>query len=128
MRTRWVAIALILAAPSSRAAGSAAGQAIFRGACAGCHAAGSPRVLAGEPLLADAGAIRASDPDIAIDLVLHGQQPPAEQRGAWMPPFAAILGDAQIADVLAWLRQSAGEPAWPDLAQRVRALRTEAQR
>jgi mono/diheme cytochrome c family protein len=128
MRTRWVAIALILAAPSSYAAGSAAGQAIFRGACAGCHAAGSPRVLAGQSLLADAGAIRASDPDIAIDFILHGRQPPAEQRGAWMPPFETILSDTQIADVLAWLRQSAGGPAWPDLAQHVRALRTETQR
>jgi mono/diheme cytochrome c family protein len=125
MRTRWVAIALILAAPPSHAAGTAAGQAISRGACAGCHAAGLSRVLAGQPLLADTGAIRASDPDSTAELVLRGRQPPAEQRGAWMPPFDTILSDAEIADVLAWLRQSAGEPPSPDLAKRVRALRTE---
>jgi len=127
MRTRWVAIALILATPSSHAAGTSAGQAIFRGACAGCHAAGAPRVLAGQPLLANAATIRASNPDNAAELILHGRQPPAEQRGPWMPPFETTLSDTQIADVLASVRQSAGEPPWPDLAQRVRALRRETQ-
>ena len=82
-------------------------------------------------LAADTRAITGDNPIGAIDIILHGHIPPPEQRGPWMPSFAAALNDAQIADVLNWLRQSAGQAPWPDLAQRVQAVRaktSEAQR
>lgn len=99
------------------------GETIFQGACADCHALGSPRVLAGQKLLPDTDAITGNDPSGAIRLVLHGRQPAPEQRGAWMPGFAPMLSDQQIAAVLQWLRASAGHPPWPDLAARVREAR-----
>lgn len=117
------ALASPLAALPLQAEPSTTGRAVFEGACAGCHAAGSPRVLAGLPLLARTHAITGSDPSDAIRIVLEGRQPPPEQRGAWMPGFATILSDGQIAKVLDWLRQDADEPPWPGLEQQVKARR-----
>lgn len=116
---------------ATQAANIRAGEAIFQGACATCHAAGSPLVIAGQLLLPHTRAITDDDPTGAIGIILLGRFPPPEERGPWMPSFAATLNDAQIADVLDWLRQSAGKPPWPDLAQRVQTTRanlSEAQR
>lgn len=126
MRVATLAIAgigLACAAAVHPAAGASTGEQIFQGACATCHAAGSPRVIAGQPLLRQTGAIIGDDPTLAITLVLHGHLPRPEQRGPWMPAFASTLNDAQIADLLNWLRQSAGQSPWPDLPQHVQAIR-----
>ncbi|HEY6434037.1 MAG TPA: cytochrome c [Acetobacteraceae bacterium] len=117
------AVSLPLGAFAAPVSGQDTGQALFQGACATCHAAGSPRVLAGKPLLPDTRAITGADPGPAIRLILHGRQPPPDQRGPWMPGFATTLSDAHIAALLAWLRQSAGQPPWPYLAQQVHAAR-----
>ena len=68
-------------------------------------------------------AIIGADPTPAIRLILQGLLPQSEKRGPWMPAFAYALNDAQIADVLNWLRQSAGQAPWPNLPQRVQAIR-----
>jgi mono/diheme cytochrome c family protein len=87
-------------------------------------------VIAGQPLLQDTSAITGNNPTGAVRIILHGQFPPPEQRGPWMPAFATTLSDAQIAEVLNFLRQTAHQAPWPDLAQRAQAMRakpTEAQ-
>jgi len=120
----------VLVVPLAQGPGSpppATGDLIFQGACATCHAPGSPRVLAGQKLLGETPAISGDDPTRAIRLILRGRQPAAEQRGAWMPGFAPVLSDQQIADVLQWLRTSSGHLPWPGLADRVHAIRTEGQ-
>lgn len=105
-----------------------AGDLIFQGGCATCHAAGSPRVLAGQKLLGETTSVTGDDPTAAIRLILRGRQPASEQRGAWMPGFAAVLSDRQIADVLEWLRTSSDREPWPDLVDRVHAARMEGHR
>lgn len=126
-RGRWLAMVaggvLVLGVPASRAGETATGQVLFQGACAGCHEAGSPRVLAGQPLLPRTRAITGGSPAKAIRIILHGRHPAPERRGAWMPAFGPVLDDGQIADILAWLRRSAGAPPWPDLVRQVRAVR-----
>ncbi len=119
---RWIAVTA-MALLAGKAAAAPTGETIFQGACAACHAAGSPRVLSGQKLLPRTGAITGADPSEAIRLILDGHQPAPERRGAWMPGFAPVLSDPQIADVLNWLRQAASAPAWPDLAARVQAVR-----
>jgi mono/diheme cytochrome c family protein len=123
--------AFLFGAGAARSANTQTGAVIFEGACATCHAAGSPRVIAGQKLLTKTGAITGDSPRHAISIILHGHFPPPEQSGGWMPSFAPELNDAQIADVLDWLRQSAGGAPWPDVQKRVeqiRAQNTEAQR
>jgi len=127
MRPTAVALVLLLSGSTGVAAQSE-GEAVFAGACTGCHAAGSPRVLAGQPLLPGTRAVRAAEPAGAIRIVLHGHHPPPYRRGPWMPAFAPILSDAQVAAVLDWLRAASGQPAWQGLADQVRQLRMEPMR
>lgn len=127
-RPPLAAVFAVLAVPLASLPGTPptpAGDLIFQGGCATCHAAGSPRVLAGQELLSETKSLASDDPTGAIRLILRGRQPAPEQRGAWMPGFASVLSDEQIADVLQWLRTSAGRSPWPDLADRVHAVRTE---
>ena len=96
-------------------------NAIFVGACGGCHS-GAPGAVAID--LAQATAINAPDPRNAIHVVLEGIAPPPGERGPLMPGFAGALTDQQIADVLNYLRSRLGSgPAWSDLATQVRAIR-----
>lgn len=119
-----MALALLVAG-STGVAAQPGGEAVFTGACAGCHAAGSPRVLAGQPLLPATRAITATEPAGAIRIVLHGHHPPPYRRGPWMPAFAPILSDAQVAAVLDWLRAASGQPVWHGLPDQIRQLRME---
>jgi mono/diheme cytochrome c family protein len=112
------------AAPSAAAPPDDLGATLFAGACAGCHAGGPllepPRGID----LSLSTAIGAPDPTNAIHILLDGIQPPAEQRGPWMPRFGPSFTDAQAAAVLGYLRAQVGhKPAWPDLEQRIRDIR-----
>jgi mono/diheme cytochrome c family protein len=94
------------------------GAAIYHSICAGCHMAnGNGAVGAGAyPALAhDANLAAAGYP---IGIVLHGQRA--------MPPFARLLSDRQIADVVAYIRQSFGNSfADPVTSDDVKALRAQ---
>ncbi len=129
-RTPLAAALAVLVVPLGPVPGTPpppAGDLIFQGGCATCHAAGSPRVLSGQKLLGDTKSVTGDDPTGAIRLILRGRQPAPEQRGAWMPGFATVLSDQQIADVLQWLRTTSGQPPWPGLTERVHAIRNEGQ-
>jgi mono/diheme cytochrome c family protein len=86
--------------------------------------------LAARPGLARSGAVLGDDPANFIQTVLHGipwERPaPTGAAAAYMPPFADVLSDAQVAELAAWVRTSvAGRPAWPDVAAASRKLRKE---
>ena len=76
------------------------GEDIYRGVCQGCHmpegegAAGAGRY----PSLASNPTLEA--PEYAIYVVIHGQKA--------MPPFGALLDDAQIAAVVEYIRTHFG--------------------
>ncbi len=89
--TAWVG--LVCGASVAQAANSPTAEAIFQGACATCHAAGSPRVIAGQPLLPNTRTITGDNPIGAIGIIMRGKFPPPEQRGPWMPSLAATLND-----------------------------------
>jgi mono/diheme cytochrome c family protein len=103
------------------------GAVLFAGACAACHGAGVAPDAAGRVPLALSTDLAAASPTNAIRVVLAGLQPPAAASGPFMPGFAEVLADDQIAALLQHLRQDrAGRPPWPDLAQAVRRARQEA--
>ena len=66
-----------------------------------------------------------------IQTVLHGipweRTGPGGAAAAYMPPFADVLSDAQVAALAAWVRAGAGRPAWPDVAAATGKLRKEIQ-
>lgn len=112
--------------PEAMAAGSNAGGVVFAGACAVCHANGTPTAQAGYPSLLLGAALNGPSPRNAIRAVLRGLGPPEPGASALMPPFADILTDAQVAAVLRMLRASLpGRPPWADLEAAVRDARQE---
>ena len=124
------------ASPSSAAtlyalqARHANGERIYQNACAACHDAGSgPTLFGARPLLAANTNLYAAMPDNLIQVILHGIQEPADDALGYMPAFRDSLNDAQVADLVGYLRQrfAPGEPAWPDPTATIKQLRDVAQ-
>lgn len=91
-----------------------AGAAIFSDRCQGCHitsGAGIPRLF---PRLANAPLVNADDPTSLIRVVLAGSRPGATDAvstSPGMPSFAWNLSDADVANVLTYVRNSWGNSA-----------------
>ena len=104
-----------------------AGAVLFAASCANCHAHGAPmRDIGGRPPLGLSSVMTADRPRNAIQLILHGNPWNGSASTDYMPPFADILDDQQVADVLAFARvQYAQRPAWPDVAHHAAAIRKE---
>ena len=103
------------------------GEALFSASCAGCHSAAAPmRTLGGRPALEQGTTLNADSARNAIQMVLNGNPWEGSSSAHYMPPFASVLTDQQIADVLAYARSTyAQRPAWSDLPARVAAIRKE---
>ncbi|MGI4955249.1 MAG: c-type cytochrome [Janthinobacterium lividum] len=112
--------------PEAMAAGTDEGAVVFAGACAVCHANGTPTAQAGTPSLLLGAALNGPSPRNAIRAVLQGLAPIDPGAGPLMPPYATMLTDAQVAAVLRLLRASVpGRPPWTGLEAAVRGARTE---
>ena len=102
------------------------GAATYLGACAACHGAdgkGQPPFM---PPLAGNPAVLDPDASSLVNLVLNGAEPlvvkgvPDAYR---MPQFRVQLSDAQIADVLSFVRGAWGNDAGAVSSDRVKQLR-----
>ena len=108
----------------ARAGGDPHAAAIFAGACAGCHGADAPMTRAGAPSLALSTAINAPTSRGAIQMILHGIPWREGKSAPYMPSFAAVLTDAQVADLAGYLRTKySDKPAWSDLPAEVAKAR-----
>jgi mono/diheme cytochrome c family protein len=101
------------------------GAAVYARTCIACHqptGLGLPPVF---PPLANAPIV-AGDPELPVKFILQGLMGPITVNGmtysSMMPPVAG-LSDADIADVLTYVRQSFGNQANPVTADQVRAIR-----
>jgi mono/diheme cytochrome c family protein len=85
--------------------GNPSAQALFDGACAACHGAGSSMtVLGARPSLAQGTAMNADSPNNAIRMILDGNGWDGSQAAHYMPGFADALSDSQVADLANYLR------------------------
>jgi putative membrane-bound dehydrogenase-like protein len=103
----------------------ARGEAIYARACAACHQSGGAGVDGAFPPL-DGSALTLGDPGKAIRIVLHGLSGPVEVPGklpvnSLMPPSG--LADAEIADVLSFVRHAWSNDAAPVAADEVKRVR-----
>ena len=105
----------------------AAGQAIYKDNCAGCHtdegtgSAGLFARLAGNP------AVQADDPTTLIRVVLEGSRGVGTAGAPTAPAMASFgwrLDDAQVATVLTYVRNAWGNAATAVAADQVKAVRT----
>jgi nicotinate dehydrogenase subunit B len=105
-----------------------AGARIYDGACAVCHEPGQGLDLFGvKPSLALNSAIHAEKPDTVLRVIIDGARPEGLGEVGAMPAFRHHLDDAQIADLMAYLRArfAPDKPAWAGLQEASARLRTE---
>ncbi|WP_159916830.1 cytochrome c [Pantoea sp. 18069] len=105
------------------------GERIYQNACAVCHEAGSGPTLFGvKPLLALNTNVHAATPDNLVQVILNGIQTPANEALGHMPGFRDSLDDAQILDLIAYLRErfAPEEKAWPHETKAISKLRASA--
>jgi mono/diheme cytochrome c family protein len=114
---------------SASAAANARGATLFAAACAGCHSAPAAMMrLGGRPALARSSALANEAPNTFIQTVLQGIPWTPVPGSAYMPPFADVLTDEQIASLAAYVRADlAGRPAWNQVTQQSAKLRKEYQ-
>ncbi|WP_445143397.1 c-type cytochrome [Dyella sp. Tek66A03] len=114
--------------PGDLAARIDRGKQVFTGACAECHGEGSPmRDTMGRPALTMSSALYAATPRNLVMTIREGLAWPAQpDRTAYMPPFADVLTDQQVADLAAYLRSTSPQSApWPELDKHVPELREQ---
>jgi mono/diheme cytochrome c family protein len=108
----------------------AQGQQVYQQVCFACHqptGLGLPGMF---PPLAGSDWVSTAKPDRLIRMVLHGLTGPIQVNGQTfttpapiMPPQGALLGDAQIAAVLSYVRHEFGKGASRVTADQVKAVR-----
>ncbi len=101
------------------------GAATFARQCASCHGADG-KGGGGLPPLAGNPAVQDPNPSSLINIVVNGAQPLADSEAGefdWMPQFRSYLGDAEIADVVSFIRSGWGNRASPATAAQVNTIR-----
>lgn len=105
---------------------AANGKTLFTTNCAACHQATGEGIPGAFPTLKGNAVVLDSDPVKQIDVVLHGLH--GENAGGTvyatpMPPFGKTLNDAEIADIINYVRSSWGNHAKLITANQVNAMR-----
>lgn len=104
------------------------GAALFAAACASCHSASAPMSTNGErPSLAQGTAVNADSPRNALRMMLDGIGWQGSTSAHFMPPYAQLFTDAQIADLANYTRaRFSTRGPWPSLdAAAVARIRKE---
>lgn len=99
------------------------GEAIYQASCANCHE-GDRSLPYGGLNFELSTAINAPDPQNIITVTLFGLPPADGEPSAIMPPYANTLNDAQMADLLAYMRERfSDEDPWEGIAEQVGEIR-----
>jgi nicotinate dehydrogenase subunit B len=101
------------------------GARFYQGACAVCHEVGGLPLFGSRPSLALNSNLHSAQPDNLIQVILHGIAKPAFSDLGYMPAFKDSMSDAQIAELVSFLRQqfAPDKPAWTDVASSVNRIR-----
>jgi cytochrome c oxidase cbb3-type subunit 2 len=126
-----VSAALWLLFAASPAAGfdAAKGAALYTANCSACHQANGEGLPGTFPSLKNDAVVDKDDATKHIQVVLQGMHDARVSGvvyGSVMPPFAATLNDAEIADIIDYERSSWGNHGKPVDAAQVAAERAKA--
>ena len=102
------------------------GARLYQGACAVCHEVGGLPLFGSRPSLALNSNLHSTQPDNLIQVILHGIAKPAFSDLGYMPAFKDSMSDAQIAELVSFLRKqfAPDKPAWTDVASSVSRIRS----
>jgi mono/diheme cytochrome c family protein len=101
------------------------GAELYAGACATCHETGGhvPFTVAS---LGQHTSLHAPDPRNVIHVIVHGIQPPDGTVAAIMPAFVDTLNDAQIAEIVGYLRaRFSSGPQWSNIGDEIARIRRQ---
>jgi len=102
------------------------GAALYAGACAACHEPGAAMMVAGRPALPPGTPLHEDNPRDTVQIILKGLRPPVDARGPFMPAYADMLTDRQVAEIVGYLKLRHGTgPAWKDVEKDVAKAREE---
>ena len=97
------------------------GLEVYRDQCASCHKRGGGEAPVS---LALTTTVNAPDPRNVIHIIFDGIRPPRGARQRSMPEFGASISDADIIDLLKYIRwHFTDRPPWNDVAEEVAAKR-----
>jgi nicotinate dehydrogenase subunit B len=101
------------------------GARLYQGACAVCHEVGGLPLFGSRPSLALNSNLHSMQPDNLIQVILHGIAKPAASDLGYMPAFKDSLSDAQISELVSFLRGqfAPDKPAWNDVTSAVGRIR-----
>ncbi len=101
------------------------GARLYQGACAVCHEVGGLPLFGSRPSLALNSNLHSTQPDNLIQVILQGIAKPAATDLGYMPAFKDSLSDAQIAELVSFLRKqfAPDKPAWNDVSSAVGRIR-----
>jgi mono/diheme cytochrome c family protein len=100
------------------------GARIYASACASCHESGRPLPYGGLPLSMST-ALNGPNAYNIINVTLYGLPSAPGESSPIMPGFHGSLTDAQVTDLLHYLRRRfTDKPAWEDLEKDVAAARS----
>ena len=115
-------------AASAEPVGQEAGQRVFDGACASCHADGAAASFTGaRQSLALNTNLHSERPDNVIQSILGGVHVEGVAGGGEMPAFSHSLSNRQVSDLVHYLRArfAPGETPWKDVGRTVAEIRME---
>jgi cytochrome c oxidase cbb3-type subunit II len=108
---------------------AAKGAALYTANCSACHQASGEGLPGAFPSLKDDAVVNKDDATKHIDVVLNGLHDARVSGVVYssvMPPFAATLSDADIADLIDYERSSWGNHGKPIIAAQVGTERAKA--
>jgi mono/diheme cytochrome c family protein len=110
-------------APTKKMATAAA---IVHGVCASCHGLNAPIADDRWPPLEASTALQENSARNTIQILMNGLPLPNTRSAPFMPGFSHILTDAQIADVVRYLREHVvHRKPWSDVRELVHRIRAE---
>jgi mono/diheme cytochrome c family protein len=120
-----LAAKLEAATSTAEVAASSRGARLYQGACAVCHEVGGPPLFGSRPSLALNSNLHSAMPDNLIQVILHGITDPVTSDLGYMPPFKHSMTDAQVAELVSYLRRqfAPGKPAWSNIEALVGRIR-----
>ncbi len=120
-----LAAKLEAATSTTEVADSSLGARLYQGACAVCHEVGGPPLFGSRPSLVLNSNLNSAMPDNLIQVILHGITDPVTSDLGYMPPFKDSMTDAQVAELVSFLRRqfAPDKPAWTNLEASVARIR-----
>jgi nicotinate dehydrogenase subunit B len=107
---------------------SSPGARFYLGACAVCHEVGGLPLFGSRPSLALNSNLHAATPDNLVQVILNGITEPASSDLGYMPAFKHSTSDAQIEEIVTFLRRqfAPDKPAWSGVRDTIARVRSSA--